>query len=100
MKLIRENKIVILQGMLQADEEARLIEHSMILAGSVEGFQGIEIASLSGSDESDGMFNKVRKNIARILIGNQDKITIIGPASIVKEMKRDPTKMELMLQKR
>ena len=72
----------------------------MILAGSVDGFQGIEIASLSGQNDSENLLNKAKRSLARILVGEQDKITIIGPASIVKEMKRDPTKMELLLQKR
>ena len=41
-----------------------------------------------------------KHNIARILIGEQDAITIIGPASVVKDIKKDPKKIELMLQRR
>ena len=100
MALVRDNKIIILQGVLRPDEEARLIEHSMILAGSLEGFSGIEIASLSGENRDDTVFSRFRRNMARMLVGERDQITIIGPASVVKDMKRDPTKMELMLQRR
>jgi len=39
----------------------------------------------------------VRGSIARILVGEQDAITVIGPASVVKDMKKDPKKVELML---
>lgn len=99
MGVVLQNKIIILQGRLRPDEEARLIENSMTLIGNIEGFQGIEIAALSG--ESGGsVFNKVRHNIARILIGEQDAITIIGPATVVKEITRDPKKIELMLQRK
>lgn len=100
MGLILDNKIIILQGKLKAEEEVRLIENSMTLIGNIAGFQGIEIAGLSSDSEHRGLFENVRRNIARILVGEQDAITIIGPASVVKEMTRDPKKTELMLRKR
>lgn len=100
MGIVLKNKIVILQGRLKPDEEVRLIENSMTLIGNLEGFHGIEIATISGETEGISVFNRVRQNIARILVGEQDAITIIGPASIVKEIKRDPKKIELMLQRK
>jgi hypothetical protein len=100
MGIILKGKIIILQGKLRPDEEARLIENSMTLIGNIEGFQGVEIAGLSGENENRGVFEKVRHNIARILVGEQDAITIIGPASVVKDITKDPKKIELMLQRR
>ena len=99
MGLILENKIIILQGRLKPEEETRLIENTMTLIGNIKGFQGIEISTLSG-DTDQTVFDKVRHNIARILVGEQDAITLIGPASFVKEIKRDPKKIELMLKRR
>ena len=98
MGLVLAQKIIILQGKLLPDEETRLIENSMTLIDNIKGFKGIEIAVLSGENEYRGLFEKVRHNIARILVGEQDAITIIGPASIVKEMKKNPKKIELLLQ--
>jgi hypothetical protein len=100
MGLVLDSKIIILQGRLTAEEEARLIENSMTLIGNIKGFQGIEIAALSGESEHYSLFEKVRHNIAKILIGEQDAVTIIGPASVVKDMKKDPKKIELMLQRK
>ena len=100
MGIVLKGKIIILQGKLRPDEEARLIENSMTLIGNIEGFQGVEIAGLSGENENRGLFEKVRHNIARILVGEQDAITIIGPASVVKDITKDPKKIELMLQRR
>ena len=100
MGIVLKNKIVILQGKLSAEDEAKLIENSMMLIGNVDGFSGIEVASLSGENENRGMFEGVRRNIAKILVGEQDAITVIGPASVVKDMKKDPKKMELMLQRK
>ncbi len=100
MGLILDKKIIILQGKLKPDEEVRLIENSMTLIGNIKDFQGIEIAAISGESENVNLFHKIRHNIAKILIGEQDAITIIGPASIVKEITQDPKKIELMLQRK
>ncbi len=100
MGLILQQKIIILQGKLLPDEEVRLIENSMTLIGNIKDFQGIEIAAISGENDKRGLFEKVRRNIAKILVREQDAITIIGPASVVKEITRNPKKIELMLQRR
>lgn len=100
MGLVLDRRIIILQGKLKSDQEVKLIENSMTLIGNIKDFQGIEIATISGDNEGQTLFNKVRKNIAKILVGEQDVITIIGPASVVKEIKKDPKKIELMLSRR
>ena len=96
---ILHNKLVILQGRLHPEDEKTLIANSMTLIGNLKGFQGIEIATISGEKEDMGLFNKIRHNIAKILVGEQDSMTIIGPATIVKEMKKDPSQMEVLLKK-
>lgn len=100
MGMVLDGKIIILQGMLNPDEEAKLIENSMMMIGNIKDFQGIEVASISSQNDTAGLFERVRRNIARILIGEQDAITIIGPASVVKDIKKDPRKMEMMLKRR
>jgi hypothetical protein len=100
MDIVLKSKIVILQGKLKSEEEAKLIENSMLMIGNIPGFAGVEIASLSGESENRTLFEGIRRNIARILVGEQDSITVIGPASVVGEMKKDPKKIELMLQRK
>jgi hypothetical protein len=99
MGLILENKIIILQGKLKPEEETKLIETTMALIGNLKGFQGVEISTLSG-DADQTTFDKIRHNIARILVGEQDAITLIGPATFIKEIKKDPKKIELMLKRK
>lgn len=98
--IILQDKIVILQGRLKADEETKLIENTMMLVGNIKGFQGVELAVVSGNNEHRTLFENLRRNIARILVGEQDAITIIGPANLVKEIKRNPQKIELMLKRK
>ncbi len=97
--LVLENKLIILQGRLKPEEETKLIENTMTLIGNIKDFQGIEISSLSGSVEKT-IFEKIRRNIVKILIGEQDSITLIGPANLVKEIRKDPKKIELILKRR
>lgn len=100
MGLVLDNKIIILQGRLKPEEETKFIETTMTLIGNLKGFQGVELSTISGDSENKNLFDKVRHNIARILVGEQDAITLIGPASVVKEIKKDPKKLELMLKRK
>ena len=97
LSIILDNNILILQGRLTANEEARLIGDTMAMMGHIKDFKGIELAVISGNGK-EGIFGKMGKGIANILAGGDfSAITIIGPASIVKEMKRNPKKIELLL---
>ena len=97
LKIILDNKVVILQGRLKAEEESRLIEDTMIMIGNIKGFKGVELAVITGDQENRTLLDKLRFGIAKALVGDQNAITIIGPASIVKEVKKDPSKLEIMM---
>jgi len=87
-----------LQGKLWPEEETRLIEDTMAMVGHVKNFKGIELATLNPNSNNLGLFGKMRHGLAKAL-GAQEAITIIGPASIVREMKRDPRKIEILMKK-
>lgn len=97
LKIVLGNNILILQGKLKAEEEARLIGDTMAMIGHVKNFKGIELAVISGND-SAGFFGKIKQGLVNALSkGDLGAITIIGPATIVKEIKRNPKKIELFL---
>jgi len=99
LRIVLGNNILILQGRLLADEETRLIEDTMAMIGHVKNFRGIELAVVSGNGR-DGFFSKMKVGLANALSGGDlGAITIIGPATIVKEIKRNPKKIELLLNK-
>lgn len=100
LKVVLQTKIVLLQGKLKAEEETRLIEDTMALVGSIKGFKGIELAVLSPNVEEMPLAARMKRRVARMLIGEQDAVTIIGPASIVREVKKDPSKIQLFLKNR
>ena len=99
LNIIFGNNILILQGKLKVEEESRLIGDTMAMIGHVKNFKGIELAVISGNGEGS-VFMKFKKNLANVLTGaDLGAITIIGPATVVKDIKRNPKKIELLLNK-
>ena len=99
LKIILSDKIVVLQGKLKADEEARLIEDTMAMIGHIRGFKGVELAVLNPK-ASVSFMTGVRSGIAKFLVGDRESLTVIGPASTIREIKKDPSKLEVMLKGR
>ena len=98
LTLVLSNRIVILHGRLRAEEEARLIEDTMALVDHIRDFKGIELAVIEPDVSDDNFLIKMKHAVAKHLIGDSNALTVIGPASIIKEIKRDPRKIELLLQ--
>ena len=97
LDLVLGNKIVIMHGRLRAEEEARLIEDTMAMVDHVKEFKGIELAVVEPDMKGESMFVKMKYGIAKRLVGDNSALTIIGPASVIKEIKKDPRKIELLL---
>ena len=99
LDIILGSNILILQGKLLANEEARLIGDTMAMIGHIKNFRGIELAVI-GNSGNEGFFSKIKSSIVKTLAGGDfGAVTIIGPATIVKEIKRNPKKIELLLNK-
>ncbi len=95
LKEVKQEKIVLLEGKLRKEEEAQLIKATMEQIS--EKFKGIEIADVElTAKEHDDLLFKLRKYLIDILLGDRSGFTVIGPASIVKEIKKDPNKIELL----
>lgn len=92
-----DNRILIIQGSLTPTEEASLIQSTMALVGRIKGFKGVEIATIDNNKKEVSLMDRMKENLARALVGDRSIITLIGPASVVKEIKKDPRKIELLL---
>lgn len=97
LKLVLGSKIVIIHGRLRAEEEARLIEDTMAMVDHVKGFRGIELAVIEPDLKNESLFFRMKHGLAKTLVGDSSALTVVGPASIIKEIKKDPKKIELML---
>jgi len=97
LEIILKEKVIILQGRLKPEEETRLIEDTMIMVGKVKGFKGIELAVIAPNPDERNMLNKLKYSLANALVGQTDSLTVIGPAAVIKEMKKDPKKLEILM---
>ena len=99
LSIVLGNNILILQGKLRTEEETRLIEDTMAMIDHVKDFRGIELAVIENGKD-DSIFGGFKRRMANALTGGDlGAVTIIGPATIVKEIKRNPKKIELLLNK-
>ena len=93
MNIVKSDRIVIMEGRLRKEEEADLIEITMEEIGS--RFRGIELSVIYPDKTKLDALQKLRGMFASFLLGNRQGLTIIGPASIVKRIEKDPDKIEL-----
>ena len=95
LNLVKENKVVLLEGRLNKEEEAELIKTTMEEINA--SFKGIELAVINPDESEQDPFSKFKLTLASVLLGNKQGFTIIGPATIIKNIKRDPNKLQLLM---
>lgn len=93
IKIVKEDKIVIMEGRLKKQEEADLIEITMEEISPQ--FKGIELSIVYPDKDKQDALQKIKGVFATVLLGDRQGLTIIGPASIVKKIENDPDRIEL-----
>lgn len=93
INIVKENKIVLLEGRLKKEEEADLI--SIAMEEISDRFRGIELAVIDPKKEDSGFLNGMRAGVINLMLGDRQGFTVIGPATMIKEIKKDPNKIEL-----
>ena len=93
LNIAKQNKIVLLQGRLKKEEETELIQATMEEID--DAFKGIELAVINPSAETLTGFQKIRSNVVTTLLGDRQGLTVIGPATVVRKIKKNPNKIEL-----
>ena len=95
LNLAKDDKIVVIQGRLAREEEAELIKATMEEIN--KEFKGIELAVIDPTKSSRSTFIE---SLASMMLGNRVGMTIIGPANLVKSIRKDPDKIELFMEDR
>ncbi|MBS3165911.1 DUF2073 domain-containing protein [Candidatus Woesearchaeota archaeon] len=93
LHIVKENKIVIMEGRLKKEEEADLIEITMEEISPK--FKGIELSVVYPDKSKQDSMQRIRGTFANLLLGDREGLTIIGPASVVKKIEKNPDKIEL-----
>lgn len=91
--IVKNKNIVLMEGRLRPEEETLLIQKTMEAID--KQFKGVELCTIFPEDRNLAVFRKIRKNFTSFLLGDREGLTIIGPADVVKEIRRDPNKIQL-----
>ena len=94
LDIVKENKIVLLEGKLTKQEEADLISISMEEVNNK--FKGIELAVIDKESKQQDTIKKMKNIFMNFMLGDRKGFTIIGPATLIKEIKKNPDKIELL----
>jgi len=94
LNIVRDKgDVVMIEGRLSPEDETELISSAL---GSVSGrFTGIEVAFLDHK-RAQGFIAKLKDSLLKILAKDRIGITVVGPSNIVKEIKMDPQKLEIL----
>ena len=96
--LVKDERIVVLEGRLRKEEEAELIRKTMEEIS--ERFKGIELSVIYPDKKKGTIGRTIKSGIADMLLGQRQGLTILGPASLIKEIRKDPDKIQLFTQER
>ncbi|MFA5406369.1 MAG: DUF2073 domain-containing protein [Candidatus Nanoarchaeia archaeon] len=94
---IKDKKIVVLNARFDPKEETALIQRTMESIN--KSFSGVEIASLSSSElmGDNSLLARIKEGIVNFLTRGKSGITVIGPAKIVSQIKREPDRISLLI---
>jgi hypothetical protein len=86
---VRKDTIIMIDAKLSAKQEARIIEETMKKVS--EKFSGIELGSLELVREKNApAMQRFKGMFIDMVIGKRRGITVIGPARIIKKIKKNP----------
>src|SRR3990167_7466709 len=94
LNIVKSEKIVLLEGRLRSNEESELIKRTMEQISSK--FKGIELSVIYPDVKNLEFIKKIKNVLINIILGDRNGLTIIGPATLIKEIKNDPDKIQLL----
>ncbi len=93
MNIVKNDKIVIMAGRLKKHEEADLIELTMEEIGP--SFSGVELSVIYPDNDQHQGIKRLKSSVVNMIMGDRQGFTIVGPASVVKKIVKNPNKIEL-----
>lgn len=89
MRALQKDALVLIDAKLDPQQETDLIKDTMERFS--EEFTGIELASIEAPEATS--LEKIRNVLVERLTGKKRGFTIIGPAGIVRKIKRNPQEL-------
>ena len=96
VNLAKSGKIALIQGRLPKEEELELVKKAMSYVNNE--FKGIELAVIEPQNSENGFMYKIRLKLIQLFGGGLSQgITLVGPATLIKEVKNNPNKLQLIV---
>lgn len=93
---LQRDAIILIDAKLTPEEEKELIRQTMEQVS--DRFKGIEMSSLDFSREkSQSLFADIRTRIGEMILGKKRGVTIIGPAHVLRKIKKNPEELLLYI---
>lgn len=96
IKYVERGDLVLIEGKLKAEDEIELINRTMELVNKKLKTIGVDIAYLD-TLSSKNVADKLKNYLVKILVKERFGISVIGPSNIVKEIKKDPNHIEVLM---
>jgi len=84
---VQQGNIVLIEKNISPLFEGQLIKETM--KNVSDTFEGIEFVRLDLNEKNKNTFEAIKTTISKLLVGER-VLTLIGPSSIIKNIKRDP----------
>lgn len=84
---VQQGNIVLIEKKVSPLFEGQLIKETM--KNVTDNFEGIEFVRLDLSERNKDFFDLIKAKISSLFLGER-ALTLIGPSSIIKDIKRDP----------
>jgi hypothetical protein len=95
LDIAKDDQVVLLQGRLKPEEETELIKTTMEQIN--KEFKGIELAVVNPGKSKEGGFSKIKNDLINAVLGDRQGFTLVGPANIIKTIKKNPDQIQLMM---
>ncbi|MBT4334291.1 DUF2073 domain-containing protein [archaeon] len=103
LDIVKNERVILMEGRLKPTEELELMKRNMEAIS--KKFSGISLVTINPNQDrlkkKDQEFHEkikegIKNNLYKLMMGKREGLTIIGPASIIKEIRKDPSKIELI----
>ncbi len=92
---LQENTILLIDAKISPEEEAYIIEETMRKVS--DRFSGVEMSSIELGEKTANVLGMVKNVLIERIIGKKRGMTIIGPARVVRKIRKNPEELLLYM---
>jgi len=91
---VKDGKILVFEETLTFPERSKLMELDM--SEIDENFSGIEFDTIGDRETGGGYLRELHARIIKFLGGRVGGLSVVGPANLIQEIKKDPKQIYMI----